>query len=130
MILNDTDKLVILISFGLGLIIHFFYSKRTFLPLPPGPKKLPLVGNLFDLPTSHEWLKYAEWSKQFSTFPYRDVVGFRVWHATTKRLFWITSLIDSNIIHVYAVGYDLIILNSFDMALELCDKRSSIYSSR
>ena len=39
-------------------------------------------------------------------------------------------MIDSNIIHVYAVGYDMIILNSFDAAIELCDKRSSIYSSR
>ena len=133
MILNDTDKLVILISFGLGLIIHFFYSKRTSLPLPPGPKKLPLVGNLFDLPTSHEWLKYAEWSKQFSTFPYRDVVRLLARQQQECLVFLINlslARIDSNIIHVYAVGYDLIILNSFDMALELCDKRSSIYSSR
>lgn len=38
--------------------------------------------------------------------------------------------IDSNIIHAYAVGHDLIIVNSFDVAIELCDKRSSIYSSR
>lgn len=41
-------------------------------------------------------------------------------------IFWI----DSNIIHVHAVGHDMIILNSFDAAIELCDKRSSIYSSR
>jgi hypothetical protein len=68
MILNDTDKLVILFSFGLGLIVYFYSRSKHSLPLPPGPKKLPFLGNLFDLPTSHEWLKYAEWSKQFSTF--------------------------------------------------------------
>lgn len=68
MILNDTDKLVILFSFGLGLIVYVYSkSKRPSLPLPPGPKKLPFLGNLFDFPASHEWLKYAEWSKQFST---------------------------------------------------------------
>ena len=69
MILNDTDKLVILFSFGLGLIVYLYSkTKHSSLPLPPGPKKLPFLGNLFDLPKSHEWLKYAEWCKQFSAY--------------------------------------------------------------
>ena len=31
----------------------------------PGPTSLPLVGNLFSLPTSHEWLCFASWAKQY-----------------------------------------------------------------
>lgn len=32
------------------------------LPLPPGPPGgLPLLGHLFLLPTSHEWLTYRRW---------------------------------------------------------------------
>jgi hypothetical protein len=39
-------------------------------------------------------------------------------------------VIDSNIIHIHAVGNDFIIVNSFDAAIELGDRRSAIYSSR
>ena len=124
MILNDTDKLVVLFSFGLGLIIYLYSkSKPSSLPLPPGPKKLPFLGNLFDLPKSHEWLKYADWSKEFSKFLLLSSMP-------SARHAYLIFRIDSNIIHVHAVGHDMIILNSFDAAIELCDKRSSIYSSR
>ncbi|KAF8799105.1 cytochrome P450 [Phlegmacium glaucopus] len=104
MILDDTENLKLVICLSLGLIVYFYFTKnkRSSLPLPPGPKKLPLLGNLLDFPTRSEWLKYAEWAKEFN----------------------------SNIIHIYALGRNVIILNSFDAAVDLCDKRSSIYSSR
>ena len=72
MILNYIDQLVIFLNLGLILLVYF-YSKtkhRSSLPLPPGPKKLPLLGILLDIPTSYEWLKYAEWGKKFSRFQY------------------------------------------------------------
>ena len=118
MILNDLDKLVISLAFGCILYVYYKHYKRDSLPLPPGPKKHPLLGNLLDLPTSHEWLKYAEWSKQFSMFP----LAFHLYN--------MLIVIDSNIIHAYAGGKDLIIVNSFDVAAELGDRRSAIYSSR
>ncbi|KAF7334865.1 Cytochrome P450 [Mycena sanguinolenta] len=40
---------------------------RSKLPLPPGPRKLPLVGNFFDMPTERQWETFLKWSKQFST---------------------------------------------------------------
>ena len=36
------------------------------LPLPPGPKKWPLIGSLLSLPTSFEWETYAHWSEIYS----------------------------------------------------------------
>lgn len=35
------------------------------LPHPPGPKGLPLLGNLFQLPQTYTWLTFADWAKQY-----------------------------------------------------------------
>ena len=38
------------------------------LPLPPGPKGLPIIGNLLEMPTDKPWLVYNEWSKTYGEF--------------------------------------------------------------
>ena len=35
------------------------------LPLPPGPKGYPILGNLFDIPIDKAWLVYNEWRKTY-----------------------------------------------------------------
>ncbi|KAJ7362535.1 cytochrome P450 [Mycena albidolilacea] len=75
---------------------------RSRLTLPPGPKKLPLVGNLFDMPASEEWKTYQRWSREF----------------------------DSDIIHLTVAGKSSIILSSLQATNDLLVQRSSIYSDR
>ncbi|KAJ7274707.1 cytochrome P450 [Mycena rebaudengoi] len=88
---------------GIFAIAYAFNSrKRTKLPLPPGPPKLPFIGNLLDMPRRFEWETYMEWSKRY----------------------------DSDIIHLTAVGTSIIVLSSAEAINDLLEKRSSIYSDR
>ena len=47
-------------------IAYLLARRRNQLPLPPDPKKLPLVKNLFDIPSSHDWITYTKWAKELS----------------------------------------------------------------
>ena len=40
-------------------------AKANGLPLPPGPKGYPLIGNLFDMPVDKPWVVYDEWRKTY-----------------------------------------------------------------
>ncbi|KAF9488920.1 cytochrome P450 [Pleurotus eryngii] len=74
--------------------------RRARLPLPPGPKGYPIVGNLFDIPSHSQWVKYLEWSKAY----------------------------DSDIIYVNVLGSPIVVLNSYKAVNDLLSVRSLLYS--
>jgi hypothetical protein len=105
------------------IILYAVYYRRSMsmLPLPPGPPKLPLVGNLFDMPRKFEWETYMQWSREYSAFV----------NAMANNSFGRNKIYaDSDIIHLNVAGASIIVLNSVEAANDLLVKRSSIYSDR
>ncbi|KAJ3995887.1 cytochrome P450 [Lentinula boryana] len=101
----STLNLILISTLTLGILVLWTYrnrGSRKNLPLPPGPKKLPLLGNSLDMPSTFHWITFSKWGDQFN----------------------------SDILHLKVAGVDYIILNSYEAITDLLDKRSSIYSSR
>ena len=66
---------LVLLSFGLALSAIRDLRRRK--ACPPGPRPLPIIGNLLDIPKESSWLAYAEFSKKYgeilSLASYRSV---------------------------------------------------------
>lgn len=99
--LFPVEKLAILAILTLLLLLFRRYAYRTT-HLPPSPRGYPLVGSILDVPKKYYWLKYQEWCRSLK----------------------------SEIVHVNMLGTSVILLDSWKVANELLEKRSSIYSSR
>ncbi|KAJ7113789.1 hypothetical protein C8R44DRAFT_881377 [Mycena epipterygia] len=91
---------------GLAMILYGLHSRvttRSVLPLPPRLRKMPVVGDILDLPSAFEWETYKDWSRQYSQSVTLDLAG-----------------------------KSAIVLSSFEATEDLLEnfKHSSIYSDR
>ena len=41
------------------------YRRRRGRPYPPGPRPLPIIGNLLDIPKQFSWLAYSKFSQTY-----------------------------------------------------------------
>ncbi|OSD00712.1 cytochrome P450 [Trametes coccinea BRFM310] len=101
---SHSALVAVLLCLPLLAVCYGYMKRRGLRRRPPGPRGLPLLGNVFDIPapSDYPWLKYHELCKQHGT----------------------------DILRLDALGTNIIMIDSLRPAVELLDKRSSIYSDR
>ncbi|KAF7359845.1 Cytochrome P450 [Mycena venus] len=85
---------------ALPVFIHYTHKSRRP-SLPPGPRGLPLVGNILDVPSGDIWLKFSQMG---------DAWG--------------------NISSLTVFGQTMVIVNSLEVAEDLLDVRGANFSDR
>ncbi len=64
-----------LVALGALLATVFLWqrnSKKSLGALPPGPKPVPVLGNILDLTAKELWLPAMEWAKKFGRCLYYE----------------------------------------------------------
>ncbi|KAH9986739.1 cytochrome P450 [Russula compacta] len=94
------------------------YRRRSGLPYPPGPRPLPIIGNLLDIPLEFSWLTYTRFSRTYGTTL-----------SLSLQKFFLTVTI-GNILSFHVFGQVIVVLNSAKVAKDLLEKRGDIYPDR
>ncbi|CCM02710.1 uncharacterized protein FIBRA_04816 [Fibroporia radiculosa] len=85
----------------LFVLVYGHYTGRKVHTLPPGPKRIPIFGNLYQLPLKQQAKEFQKWAENYGDIFYFDVFG-----------------------------QPALVVNSMQAAFDLMDKRGSKYSDR
>ncbi|KAJ7611277.1 cytochrome P450 [Roridomyces roridus] len=95
------SKWAALLAVGAIVLIYPRVRKTSGPPLPPGPRPLPLIGNVLDIPSQDHWIKFTQLA---------DVWG--------------------DIFSLTAFGQTMVIVNSLKIAEDFLDVRGANFSDR
>lgn len=99
--LSDLGVFVVLVLLAPLVIYTLIRKSSRPLNFPPGPRPIPFLGNLHQIPLRKSYLQFTEWSRT-----YGPIIG----------------------LHIGA--QPVIILNSSSVVHDLLDQRGAVYNSR
>lgn len=67
---------------------HWRDAKRNRLQYPrfPGPRLIPYIGRIHDLPIQYMWLKFKEWADRFGPIYYTEMLGAKFVIVSDERI--------------------------------------------
>lgn len=101
-------------------MLYRSWGKQGARPYPPGPTRLSFLGSVHLLPQKYQEKGFAEWGNRYG--PYIQICMFVV--------LLITILSLGSLVFAKLFQTPTIIINSWEVARDLMEKRSGNYSSR
>ena len=69
MLLDASSIALLVVAFaGVWAVTCVLDAVRIGKAMPPGPKGLPLIGNLLELPRKLQWLQFSAWAEQYGKY--------------------------------------------------------------
>ena len=104
----------------LWLLARLVQSTIRASKLPPGPRGLPLVGDVLHI-ADQEWIASPQ---------RRDDYGENSWSSMPRKKKYELIHRSGDMMYINALGKGTLIINSQRVAVDLLEKRSKIYSDR